>query len=70
MELEIMTVLELQEKGYRVLVEQLGQVDAIRFLQQCGWGMGNYTQERRATIDGLTRDDFQQDLQRVRQRNK
>jgi hypothetical protein len=62
-------MLELQEKGYRVLVEQLGQVDAIRFLQQCGWGTGNYTQERGAAIDRLTRDDFQQDLQKIRQRH-
>ncbi|MBC6422945.1 MAG: hypothetical protein GDA43_23465 [Hormoscilla sp. SP5CHS1] len=34
-----MTPLELREKGYQILVNNLGQVDAIRFLQQMGWGM-------------------------------
>ena len=29
-----MTPLELREKGYQVLVSNLGQIDAIRFLQQ------------------------------------
>jgi hypothetical protein len=63
-----MTMIELQEKGYRVLVENLGQVEAIRFLQQCGWGQGNYTQERSAVLDGVKRAQFLQDLQAVRNR--
>ena len=61
-----MTMIELQEKGYRVLVENLGQVEAIRFLQQCGWGQGNYTQERSAILDDVKRIQFLQDLQAVR----
>jgi hypothetical protein len=63
-----MTTIELQEKGYRVLVENLGQVEAIRFLQQCGWGQGNYTQERSAVLDSVKRAQFLQDLQVVRNR--
>lgn len=63
-----MTMIELQEKGYKVLVENLGQVEAIRFLQQCGWGQGNYTQERSAVLDGVKRAQFLQDLQAVRNR--
>lgn len=27
----------------------ISQVDAIRFLQQAGWGRGDYTQQRKET---------------------
>lgn len=63
-----MTPLELRERGYQVLVEHLGQVEAIRFLQQAGWGQGNYTQERGESLDSVTQEEFWQDLERVRAR--
>ncbi|WP_446393471.1 hypothetical protein [Coleofasciculus sp. E1-EBD-02] len=63
-----MTPLELREKGYQILVSYLGQVDTIRFLQQMGWGNGNYTQERGEILDSGTREEFLQDLQRIRER--
>ena len=63
-----MTPLELREKGYQVLVSNLGQVDAIRFLQEMGWGHGDYTQERAEILDSVKREDFLQDLQRIRAR--
>ena len=64
-----MTTMELQEKGYRVLVDNLGQVEAIRFLQQCGWGQGNYTQERSAVLGSVEREGFLQDLQALRSKD-
>ena len=64
----MMTPVELRKKGYQVLVEHLGQVDAIRFLQQAGWGSGDYTQERKETLDKVTREEFWEDLQRIRSR--
>ncbi|MFL9455530.1 MULTISPECIES: hypothetical protein [Nostocales] len=42
----MMAPIELRKKGYQILVEHLGQVDAIRFLQQVGWRSRDYTQER------------------------
>jgi len=63
-----MTPLELREKGYQALVNQLGQVDAIRFLQEMGWGSSDYTQERRERLDSITREEFWQDLQKVREK--
>ena len=63
-----MTPLELREKGYQALVSQLGQEDAIRFLQQAEWGRGDYTQERREIWDSLSREEFWQDLRRIRSR--
>ncbi len=64
----MMTPIELRKKGYQVLVEHLGQVDAIRFLQQAGWGSGDYTQERKETLDKVARDEFWEDLKRIRDR--
>lgn len=44
-----MTPLELREKGYQILVDNLGEIDTIRFLQDFGWGYGDYTKERQTT---------------------
>lgn len=65
----MMTPLELREKGYQILVSNLGQSDAIRFLQQMGWGQGDYTQERSEILGSVTREEFWQDLQRIRKGN-
>ncbi len=41
---------ELREKGFRVLVQALGWVNAVRFIQQYERGQGNYTSEREAFL--------------------
>jgi hypothetical protein len=61
-----MTPIELRQKGYQVLVDALGTSDAILFLQQAGWGTGDYTAERHQRIDSVTREEFWQDVQRLR----
>ena len=63
-----MTPLELREKGYEILVTHLGQADTIRFLQQMGWGHGDYTKEREEILNNVTREELWQDLQRIRDR--
>ncbi|MDF5724539.1 MAG: hypothetical protein PUP91_29570 [Rhizonema sp. PD37] len=65
-----MTPVELRKKGFEILVKNLGEVDAIRFLQQTGWGSGDYTQERQKTLDKVTREEFWSDLQRIRNEKK
>lgn len=65
-----MTPIELRKKAYQVLVNNLGQIDTIRFLQQVGWGSGDYTKEREDLLKGITRDEFWQDIQRMRNRQK
>jgi hypothetical protein len=59
-------MIELRQKGYAALVKELGQVDAIRFLQDAGWGFGDYTQERQQALKNVTRADFWQDIQEIR----
>lgn len=62
-----MTPVELRERGYQALISQLGQIDTIRFLQQMGWGSGNYTEERQELLGAVTREEFLQDLRRIRE---
>ncbi|NER19887.1 MAG: hypothetical protein F6J86_03525 [Symploca sp. SIO1B1] len=61
-----MTPIELRQKGYYALVKELGQVDAIRFLQDVGWGFGDYTQERQQSLKNVTRAEFWQNIQELR----
>lgn len=63
-----MTPIELRQKGYQALIDSLGQTDAIRFLQQIGWVKGDYTQERQNTLKQVTREEFWEDLQKIRAR--
>ena len=61
-----MTPIELRQRGYQALVDSLGPIDAIRFLQQAGWGVGNYTEERQQWLSSVTRQEFWQDVERIR----
>jgi hypothetical protein len=42
----IKTLNQVREEGMSTLVRSLGQVDAVRFLQQFDVGKGDYTAER------------------------
>jgi hypothetical protein len=62
------TPIELRQRGYQALVDSLGMIDAILFLQQAGWGTGNYTAERSQLLTPVTREEFWRDIQRIRVR--
>jgi hypothetical protein len=66
MEMMKMTLIELRTKGYQALVKELGQLDTIRFLQEMGWGSGDYTKERQESLKNLTRAEFWQDIEEIR----
>ncbi len=53
-----MTPTDLRRRGFQALVDALGYVDAIRFLQQYDPGHGNYTKERHKWLEPLRMDDF------------
>ncbi len=42
---------EIIRQGYRALVDSLGVVDTIRFIQYYSSGYGDYTQERHQWLD-------------------
>jgi hypothetical protein len=43
----MMTLEQIRAKGLRALVQELGTVGAVRFLQSIETGRGNYVRERR-----------------------
>ncbi|MBE9140132.1 hypothetical protein IQ254_23530 [Nodosilinea sp. LEGE 07088] len=49
---------EMIQKGYQALVDALGSVDAIRFIQHFSPGKGDYTQDRHQWLDQITEEDF------------
>lgn len=49
---------EIVRQGYQVLVDTLGVVDALRFIQYFSPGQGDYTQERQAWVDQTSLDDI------------
>ena len=63
-----MTPIELRQKGYQALLAALGPIETIRFLQQAGWGIGNYTAERHQLLTPVTREEFFKDIHRIRAR--
>ena len=58
-----MTPIELQRKGFQALVDNLGIVNAIRFIHQYDSGSGDYTQKRHQWLDKLTMNDILADIE-------
>jgi hypothetical protein len=58
---------EVIQKGYAALVQALGPVDAIRFIQHFSPGKGNYTEDRHQWLDQVTSEDFFAQMEQVRE---
>ncbi len=48
---------EVVRQGYQILVESLGVVDALRFIQHFISGHGDYTQERHDWLNQASPDE-------------
>ncbi len=48
---------EIIRQGYQALVDSLGVVDAIRFIQHFSPGQGDYTKERHQWLDKKSLED-------------
>ncbi|MEB3214864.1 MAG: hypothetical protein VKN72_01200 [Nostocales cyanobacterium 94392] len=48
---------EIMIQGYEALVDSLGVVDAIKFIQYYSPGKGDYTKERHQWLDKKSLDD-------------
>lgn len=55
---------EVLDRGYKALVDALGVVDAIRFIQHFSPGYGDYTKERHQWLDKLSLDDIFAEMQK------
>jgi hypothetical protein len=49
---------EIIQKGYQALVDALGTVNTIRFIQHFSLGQGNYTEERHQWLDNLKPEEI------------
>lgn len=58
---------EIIRQGYQALVNSLGVVDAIRFIQHFTPGQGDYTKERHEWLDQTPLEDI---LTSMRQRRE
>jgi hypothetical protein len=56
----------LNVRAWRVLIEQLGAADALRFIGQFDMGSGNYATDRDAWQEGLTVEQIASDIGRTR----
>jgi len=48
----------IRRKGVEALTNALGPLGMVKFIQQFGGGTGDYTQERKELLAGITMDDF------------
>lgn len=56
---------QIIEQGYKALVDSLGVVDAIRFLQYFNSGKGNYTVERHKWLDKKDSDGVLKNIDKL-----
>lgn len=62
-----MKLTEIRQQGYKALIDALGVVGTIKFLQDLEVGYGDYTKERHQYLDHLTFEDFEDFLHRKNQ---
>jgi hypothetical protein len=58
MTLSTRPLIEVTEEAIRLLYQQLGVVDTVRFLNQFTTGLGDYTQERDLLFADKTLDEL------------
>lgn len=58
---------EIITQGYQALINSLGVVDAIRFIQYFSPGKGDYTKERHQWLENKSLDDIFQDIEQFKE---
>ena len=48
----------INENATKILTQEIGIVDTIRFINQFSFGYGNYTEERRKTVATMSLDEI------------
>ena len=61
----MMTQSEIVDRGYQALVEALGVVGAIRFVQHFSQGSGNYTEDRHQWLGQQTVEDVLDQMEKL-----
>ena len=66
MRYQVMTPVQIREKGLEALRQHLGVVGMVRFLQQTELGYGNYTEERQQWLGNSDLDEVAQKIQKAK----
>ncbi|MDX2212031.1 MAG: hypothetical protein SFY66_01960 [Oculatellaceae cyanobacterium bins.114] len=67
MQIHELNPVQLRQKGIEALVQALGAVGMVRFLQQFEQGTGDYTRDRQAMLTGITLDDAIAQIKQARE---
>ena len=56
----------IREKGFEALTRELGSVGTVYFLRQFSAGKGNWTEDRKTELAGLSMADIEKDISDLR----
>ncbi|RPI49848.1 MAG: hypothetical protein EHM56_11750 [Chloroflexi bacterium] len=70
MTLQVKPLAEVTQEAIRVLIQELGPANTVRFVNQFTVGYGNYTEERQQLFAGLTLDDVVSEIKRGKERTE
>ena len=62
---EAQPLAEITQTAIRLLCEEMGVVNTVRFLNQFTTGYGNYTEERDSLYDALTVADIAAEIRKL-----
>ena len=65
-DMSLMPLPVLREKGFAVLMRELGPANALRFLHLYQTGTGNYTTEREQWLGGLTLEEIDAEIKHLK----
>jgi hypothetical protein len=63
---EVKPLVEINQQAIRLLYQELGVVNAVRFLKQFTVGFGDYTQEREVLFGSKTLDQIVNEIEQRR----
>ncbi|MBC7260449.1 MAG: hypothetical protein H5T63_00420 [Chloroflexi bacterium] len=64
--MEVKPLTEITQKAIHLLYQELGTVNAVRFLKQFTVGFGDYTKEREALFTDKTLDQIVNEIEQRR----
>ena len=65
-DMSLMPLPVLREKGFAVLMRELGPANALRFLHLYQTGTGNYTTEREQWLGSLTSEEIDAEIKQLK----
>ncbi|MBN1134995.1 MAG: hypothetical protein JXM73_00320 [Anaerolineae bacterium] len=64
MTVQVKPLAEVTQEAIRVLIQELGPANTVRFVNQFTVGYGNYTEERQQLFAGMTLNDIVSEIKR------